>query len=132
MVKKRGFTLIELLVVIAIIAVLMGILLPSIQKARDQARKVACQALLKQWGTIWSMYCDENNSYLINMDDWYFLPSYPNYSPNGLPDFDQRQDASWRTNFSWSFCGPAALADILWWFDSKNSDPNGFAGQLQD
>jgi hypothetical protein len=75
---------------------------------------------------------DENNSNLINMDDWYFLPSYPNYSPKGLPDFDQRQDATWRTNFSWSFCGPVALADILWWFDSKNSNPNGFAGDGVD
>jgi hypothetical protein len=69
---------------------------------------------------------------LENMEDWYFLPGYPNYSPSGMPDFDQRQDATWRTNFSWSFCGPAALADILWWFDSKNSDPEGFVGDGVD
>ncbi|MBN2588921.1 MAG: prepilin-type N-terminal cleavage/methylation domain-containing protein [Sedimentisphaerales bacterium] len=60
---RRGFTLIELLVVIAIIAVLVGILLPSLSRAKKQAKMVVCQSLLKQWGTIWSMYCDDNNGY---------------------------------------------------------------------
>ena len=59
--RQRGFTLIELLVVIAIIALLMGILMPALARVRKQARSVACQALLKQWGVIWSMYCDDNN-----------------------------------------------------------------------
>jgi len=61
MCRRRGFTLIELLVVIAIIALLMGILMPALSRVKKQARSVACQALLKQWGTIWSMYCDEND-----------------------------------------------------------------------
>jgi len=60
---RSGFTLIELLVVIAIIALLMAILLPSLNLAKKQARTVACQALLKQWGVIWSMYCDDNDGY---------------------------------------------------------------------
>jgi prepilin-type N-terminal cleavage/methylation domain-containing protein/prepilin-type processing-associated H-X9-DG protein len=59
--RVRGFTLIELLVVIAIIALLMGILMPALARVKKQARSVACQALLKQWGTIWSMYCDDND-----------------------------------------------------------------------
>ena len=59
--KRRGFTLIELLVVIAIIALLMGILMPALARVRRQAKGVACKALLKQWGSIWSMFCDDNN-----------------------------------------------------------------------
>ena len=59
--KAKGFTLIELLVVIAVIAVLMGILMPALSRVRQQARSVACQGLLRQWGFIWAMYCDDNN-----------------------------------------------------------------------
>lgn len=59
--RPKGFTLIELLVVIAILAVLMGILMPTLNRIKKQARKVACQVNLKQWGLYWKMYCDENN-----------------------------------------------------------------------
>ncbi len=60
---QRAFTLIELLVVIAIIALLMSILMPSLQRVRKQAKAVACQSNLKQWGPVWSMYCEDNNGY---------------------------------------------------------------------
>ena len=61
--KKSGFTLIELLVVISIIALLMAILMPSLQRAREQAKAVACQAKLKQWSLAISMYTGEHNGY---------------------------------------------------------------------
>jgi len=58
--RRAGFTLIELLVVIAIIAMLMAILLPSLERARKQARSAACQSNLRQWGLFLTMYADDN------------------------------------------------------------------------
>lgn len=60
---KEGFALIELLVVISIIALLMAVLIPSLQRTRGQAKTVVCQTQLKQWGIVFSMYTGDNNGY---------------------------------------------------------------------
>jgi len=58
--REPGFTLIELLVVIAVIALLMGILLPALNRAREQARKIACLSNMRQMGLAVTAYLTDS------------------------------------------------------------------------
>ena len=73
--KSKGFTLIELLVVISIITLLMAILMATLQRVRKQAKAVACQSNLRQWGLCFKMYTDDHNgrfsSYMRDTYYWF-------------------------------------------------------------
>ena len=74
LIRRRGFTLVELMAVIATIAILAGLLLPVLNKAKIKAQRISCTSNLHQLGYAWKMYSEENNSYLVE--------SYPTNNSN--------------------------------------------------
>jgi prepilin-type N-terminal cleavage/methylation domain-containing protein/prepilin-type processing-associated H-X9-DG protein len=72
-VMRRAFTLIELLVVIGIIAILVGILLPTLSKMRASSNRVACRSQLKDIGNLFQMYLQDSKDHLPRVNP---LPSY--------------------------------------------------------
>ncbi len=76
--KKKGFTLIELLVVISIIALLVSILMPALNKAKEQARRTLCMSNEKQIALAFIMYSDANDDWmpLMTSGNWTWDISY--------------------------------------------------------
>jgi prepilin-type N-terminal cleavage/methylation domain-containing protein/prepilin-type processing-associated H-X9-DG protein len=83
-----GFTLIELLVVIAIIAVLMAILMPTLNRAKEQGKRATCLNNLKQLTLTWILYADYNDDKLVNGDTGEYS-IHNNETPWVLKDWDR-------------------------------------------
>src|SRR5579872_4534350 len=82
----RGFTLIELLVVIAIIAILAGMLLPVLAKAKQRGQAVQCMANNKQLDLAWLLYADDDNGILCQNGPWGDINSWVGGAENFRPD----------------------------------------------
>jgi prepilin-type N-terminal cleavage/methylation domain-containing protein/prepilin-type processing-associated H-X9-DG protein len=113
-VKRCGFTLIELLVVVAIIAVLIGLLLPAVQMAREAANRSSCENNLKQIG--------------LAMHEFHLTyERFPPGSANDLPPFGTATSAGWGSSW-WVYILPYIEQQALyskWQFSGNSGYNNG-------
>lgn len=117
---RNGFTLVELIVVIAIIAILAAILLPALARAREAARRAACQNNLKQLGLVFKMYSGESRAERFPPMDVY--PYGVNHSEEGMPRL---------LAFRWDAVYPEYLTDFGACVCPSDLDAGNVYGQLE-
>jgi len=77
--KRGGFTLVEVLVVISVISLLMAILLPALNKVREQMNTMTCRSNLRQYGFAAAVYSDDNESLFPDPGGWLFLEPWADW-----------------------------------------------------
>jgi prepilin-type N-terminal cleavage/methylation domain-containing protein/prepilin-type processing-associated H-X9-DG protein len=107
--RRDAFTLIELLVVIAVIAVLMSILMPALQRAREGGKRMACMGNLRQLSLAWNMYADEYDDKIVN----------------GATGCTNVSNGTWAS-------GVASHANELAWVDGFHPDAKDYNLQIED
>jgi len=125
--RGRAFTLVELLVVIAVIAILAGLLLPVLSKAKEDANRAACASNLRQWGLAQTLYLDDSNQLFPLAKITNGTPGDPGYNEdaptwNDLAAFE----AAGQGAAAWFNVLPPYVAKSPLW--AYAADPSGFVG----